>query len=404
MNNFDFPEKKEIFKSLDNVVWPNSKLYLAVSWWPDSMFMASLLFDYFRKNNFNFDNLIFLYFDHWTREDISKEKNFLKEFLDWYKFIEWKNLIDSKKEKNLRVQRYNFFKKHSKDGILCLGHNLTDRIETTLLNMCRGSHLKWILNMDFFDKKNNILRPLIWIPKFKIQDYCDKFKIHYFLDKTNFDIKYSQRNYVRNKIIQPLEDLSKTTSGWDLCFYESFKNFYSLLKKENIKIDFKKIFLPELGIFNYWYVFENSIKNMDEIIYILDSFWVYKNVSQNMLKDLFDFFTKKDYWYKYLWWNYFFLNYWYVYVISWKEKFWEYQFSDYIEIKQSWKYNFFWYYLDIPDEFLWWIIRFPKNWDVFKNKTIWKYMINQKIPRFIRNYIPVVEKDWQIRKVFIYKI
>ena len=51
-------------------------------------------------------------------------------------------------------------------------------------------------------------------------------------------------------------------------------------------------------------------------------------------------------------------------------------------------------------EYLWATLRFPKKGDKFKNKTRNEWCINQKIPIFRRNFIPIIVKKNQIIHIF----
>jgi tRNA(Ile)-lysidine synthase TilS/MesJ len=59
--------------------------------------------------------------------------------------------------------------------------------------------------MKEIDKKRKIYRPLIHLTKKEIQKKCDELKILYFIDKTNFDSEISKRNFIRNEILEKLE-------------------------------------------------------------------------------------------------------------------------------------------------------------------------------------------------------
>ncbi len=96
---------------------------------------------------------------------------------------------------------------------LLTGHNLTDRIESSLLNMLRGCGINGFLAMqvlehhDLLDRKQ-ILRPLLNLSKEKIKNLTDELDIPYFNDESNFDNTTSKRNILRNKFLTPLSLLS----------------------------------------------------------------------------------------------------------------------------------------------------------------------------------------------------
>ncbi len=284
----------------------NVKKIIWLSWGPDSMYLENIIEEQFWK-----ENVLIAHFNHKFRKESDNEEKFLKKYFEkkWIEFISesysWKDF----RESTLRKFRYNFFKKIGWwKNDLYLWHNLTDRIETTILNISRGTWLKWFLNMKEIDKKNKIIRPLLNISKKEIQDLCDKNNIPYFIDKTNFDNNISKRNLIRNEIFPLFEQL-----WWD--FINNFNTIYNqienILPKFNIEeyltkidINFYKISLPDHNldyfireIFDYfwWYNFRKWV--IQEIIEYINhaKWWGFKRY-----KDLY-FFKKSNniyIWYK----------------------------------------------------------------------------------------------------------
>ena len=196
------------------------KLVVGLSWGPDSMLLT-----YFLAKSFWKENLILAHFNHKFRKESDLEEEKLKKIfsnrnlqIGHYK---WSNFS----EKNLRIARYNFFKTVGWwKYYLVLGHNLTDRIETSFLNLIRWWGLDWFLNMRQIDHNKKILRPLLNLSKLEILEKCEALAIPYFVDKTNFDTRISVRNLIRKKIISFLENYSFN-------LYYSFKKLYSQLEE-----------------------------------------------------------------------------------------------------------------------------------------------------------------------------
>jgi tRNA(Ile)-lysidine synthase TilS/MesJ len=115
--------------------------------------------------------------------------------------------------------------------VLIIGHNLTDRIETSLMNMRRGCQVRGFVNMKVQEGKKwsksgqkvvkdqilhthypslvtryHFLRPLLQYSKKQVQEYCDEHKIPYMIDASNADITVSQRNRIRHEIVMKLSD------------------------------------------------------------------------------------------------------------------------------------------------------------------------------------------------------
>jgi len=47
------------------------------------------------------------------------------------------------------------------------------------------------------------------------------------------------------------------------------------------------------------------------------------------------------------------------------------------------------------------LLRFAKAGDHYRGKRLAKYLLNQKVPVFWRNYIPVLERNGDIGVVFV---
>lgn len=124
---------------------------VAVSGGADSIFTASLMYNFFLKSKYNLQNLFFIHCNHNIRRGNISDENFIRAFFEGTQLIVVKR--ESKKkhtEAELRNWRYGEFKKQTKKyGInhLVFGHNLTDRIESTFLNLLRGANLNGFIAM-----------------------------------------------------------------------------------------------------------------------------------------------------------------------------------------------------------------------------------------------------------------
>jgi hypothetical protein len=59
--------------------------------------------------------------------------------------------------------------------------------------------------------------------------------------------------------------------------------------------------------------------------------------------------------------------------------------------------RFFGFDLDIPrNELVWWEVRLPKEWDIFAWKKWSRRALNQKIPMWWRDWIPLAIKDGKV--------
>jgi tRNA(Ile)-lysidine synthase len=110
-----------------------------------------------------------------------------------------------KSEEKLRKIRYDYFEKVSKKykaDAIAVGHNLNDQAETVLMRLLRGTGLKGLGAIKF--KNNNIIRPLLNIPRKEIIAYLRSNKTPYRIDKSNLSADFT-RNKIRNILLPQLE-------------------------------------------------------------------------------------------------------------------------------------------------------------------------------------------------------
>ena len=245
----DFSKFDNIFYNLSKYDFWNKKILVAVSGGPDSMFLSVLIYAFFVKNNLDLDNLFFIHCNHKTRLETDLEQRFIEDFFKWLNIsvaVYDENINKTKTENNLRKWRYQIFKnsiEKNKIDYLLTGHNLTDRIESTFMNLFRGCGLNGFESMKFEDKNNllvdekninfKILRPLLSYTKVEIEWFCNDKNIQYVVDKTNFIQETSLRNKIRLSLFPKLAQYSNKNELKTNSFFESMKNIYFELDQLN---------------------------------------------------------------------------------------------------------------------------------------------------------------------------
>ncbi len=134
-------------------------------------------------------------------------------------------------EEAARVLRYKSFEKTIKEyrlNKLATGHNLDDLFETILYRLLKGTGIDGLISIPV--KKSiskacyELVRPLIFIEKIKIEEYLKTCGIDFVFDSSNKDLKYS-RNYIRNRITPLLEEKFPY-------FRKKIGDFYKILWEE----------------------------------------------------------------------------------------------------------------------------------------------------------------------------
>ena len=133
------------------------------------------------------------------------------EFLSYRKDIptEAKRLSKGLEE-TARYVRYSIFEKllQSRNDISCVAvaHNATDNLETIIFNMMRGSGTQGLSGIP--PVRDEIIRPLIAVPKRDIISALKEAEIPFVVDSTNSQTDY-QRNYIRAEILPKLRVLAE---------------------------------------------------------------------------------------------------------------------------------------------------------------------------------------------------
>ncbi len=182
----------------------------------DSVLLLILL--RFLKNEVDFP-LIAVHINHSIRGDSAdRDECFSKELCDALEISFESYKIDvpaiAKAEKlgieeAARKVRYKIFddvlSKHNDVSTIATAHNATDNLETLIFNLMRGTGISGLCGIS--PVRNNVIRPLINIPKSDITAILSENNIPFVTDETNFSTEYT-RNYIRNEILPKLKKLN----------------------------------------------------------------------------------------------------------------------------------------------------------------------------------------------------
>jgi tRNA(Ile)-lysidine synthase len=106
-----------------------------------------------------------------------------------------------------RNVRYDFFSQlHNKyNAKIATAHTASDNAETVIFNLVRGAGLKGVSGI--VPKRDYIIRPLIYLTREQIEQYCIENNLTYVTDSTNLTVDYT-RNKIRHNIIPKLKELN----------------------------------------------------------------------------------------------------------------------------------------------------------------------------------------------------
>ncbi len=415
-----FPEKKQLFEFFDIHILPNTPLTLCVSWGTDSMLLASSVIDYFQQTWQDLSTISILHINHKTRPETDNEEIFIHHYFGELKVVCFVYTWTKKTEAALREVRQEFIEKHLSitkstyldkpknkirwQQIVILWHNLTDRIETSLLHMTRWAGIKWVQNMKAAEivttkkwKEYLLLRPLLAIPKDRISKICEENNIPHMQDNSNFDSTVSKRNKLRHEILPELIKLGGKESGES--FWNSWKLLYEFLDAQSQGI-MPTFYNLSWSVYRWDYTTYCRFdlpKSIYETIYLLKELDISQQGSGTFLQIFYKFLTTWKQWHIKFNNYYFFIAHKKLYVIWHPQEFWKIENKKERQIDKLGNYNlgdFVWCISN--KELIGGVIRFPREGDRRKGKRVKKRLLNKKIPNFRRNFIPVIEKKGEI--------
>lgn len=181
-----------------------SKIVLGISGGPDSVCLLDIFYKLKKKYELE---LIVAHVNYGLRDkDSKKDEQLVKDLAEKYSLpietshpthekLQTKNL-----EEKLRNIRYEFFERIRREyeaQCIAVAHNLNDQAETVMMRIVRGTGLRGLGAIKF--KNENIIRPLLNIPRKDILAYLRKNDLPYRIDKTNLGTNFT-RNKIRNQL------------------------------------------------------------------------------------------------------------------------------------------------------------------------------------------------------------
>lgn len=198
-------EKNHMLKKKDRVV-------VGVSGGADSVCLLFVLLKL--RDEYDLE-LFVVHINHGIRgEEADKDQTFVEELCRAY-HIEAasvkENIRDYAKQRSLseeeagRRVRYEAFQKvfeKKQCTKIAVAHNMNDNAETMLFNLARGSGLRGISGIPAV--RDEIIRPLLCVSRNEILEYLAAIGQNYRTDGTNISMDYT-RNRIRHKILPVME-------------------------------------------------------------------------------------------------------------------------------------------------------------------------------------------------------
>lgn len=192
----------------------NQSILIAVSGGQDSLCLTKLLLDLQPKWGWY---LGIAHCDHKWRFDSEANANYVKQLATGWELPFYLEIADQvyKSEAEARKWRYQALGKIALEHdyqYLVTGHTASDRAETLLYNLIRGSGadglqaLTWQRSL-LEDASLLLVRPLLEISRTQTGNFCQEQKIGIWEDSTNQDLRYA-RNRIRLELLPLLRQFN----------------------------------------------------------------------------------------------------------------------------------------------------------------------------------------------------
>lgn len=208
------------------IKWPQPGNYiLAISGGADSMVMLNVFAAAAQARGYS---LTVAHFDHGLRHDSAEDATFVAHAADHLglPFLLHTATLGSASEGSARSARYAWLQKVCAEvhaNAILTAHHQNDVVETSLLNLARGSGRLGLAPMQV---SRNIARPFLQLSRAGLREYAQVHQVTWREDPTNTDIT-NARNVLRQVI------LPAASESW----YLSYRNLIVDLATLNKKID-----------------------------------------------------------------------------------------------------------------------------------------------------------------------
>ena len=245
--------------SIENIVQSNidasKNLVIALSGGVDSSVLAHILCK-ISKNI----RLVFVQHNQVHSKDLEASAKKVAKSLNLDLEVIQTSLKPNSSETEMRDERYkNLLSNLKKDEVLLTGHNLSDKAETLLINLFRGTRLEGLKSINSENSLSS--KPMINISKKEIYEYANKNDIPYSEDPTNKDNNIV-RNWIRNFLIPEINNKfpgSFESKANQLSNEVAFRSNYDndnlkYIKKSEGYVEIPALFIDNMSLEKQYYL------------------------------------------------------------------------------------------------------------------------------------------------------
>ncbi|MEH2200922.1 tRNA lysidine(34) synthetase TilS [Nostoc sp.] len=188
----------------------NQRLLIAVSGGQDSLSLIKLLLDLQSKWGWN---LGIAHCDHRWRSDSQANAHHVENLAKTWGtsfYLETANesINSEAAARDWRYQALSAIAQANNYQYIVTGHTASDRAETLLYNLIRGTGADGLQALTWQRPLNTgimLVRPLLEVTRIQTEQFCQEFKLPIWEDSTNQDLQYA-RNRIRQQLIPYLRD------------------------------------------------------------------------------------------------------------------------------------------------------------------------------------------------------
>lgn len=234
-----FIEHIKKFIADNALILPGDSLLVAVSGGADSVCLLDVLFTL--KDELSI-TLSAAHVNHMLRgPESDRDEQFVRSLCDQYRislFCERIDVARLAKGKNLsceeagRYARYEFFHRLKTEyhfDKIATAHNQNDNVETVLMRFLRGTGITGLGGIPIYNSRG-VIRPLLSIPRCEIERYLNEKGISYIVDSSNLEDRFT-RNKIRNQLLPDIVRAYNPnfidTMGANIALYRETASFCS---------------------------------------------------------------------------------------------------------------------------------------------------------------------------------
>ncbi|MEM1392835.1 MAG: tRNA lysidine(34) synthetase TilS [Cyanobacteria bacterium P01_H01_bin.150] len=188
----------------------NQRLLIAVSGGQDSLCLTQLMLDLQPKWGWSVG---IAHCDHCWREDSQANAQHVEKLsrqwgIPFYLETASQPLTSEAVAREWRYQVMSAIALKNNYQCIITGHTATDRAETLVYNLMRGSGADGLQALTWQRPLNDeimLVRPLLEVTRTQTGQFCQDFQLQVWLDSTNQDLKYA-RNRIRQELIPYLQE------------------------------------------------------------------------------------------------------------------------------------------------------------------------------------------------------